>query len=239
MSIFSRMSDIVNSNINSLLDKAEDPEKMVKLIIQEMEETLVEVRTTSARAIADRKELQRRSEWLSDEANEWGRKVEVSIHKGRDDLAKAALQEQNRTVETVESVNSEIELLNSTMSKLGEDISALQLKIKDAKIRQNAIIIRGKAAQSRLGVKRQLHDSNIDDAMLRFEDYERKMDRLEGQIESYDIGQQSLADEIRVLEGDEDLEKQLASIKAGISGSKTEKTPDTTIEASNGNQETE
>ena len=235
MSIFSRMSDIVNSNINSLLDKAEDPEKMVKLIIQEMEETLVEVRTTSARAIADKKELQRRSEWLSGEAEEWGRKVEVSIQKGRDDLAKAALQEQNRTVETVDSVNNEIELLGSSMSKLGEDISALQLKIKDAKIRQNAIIIRGKAAQSRLGVKQQLHDSNLDDAMLRFEDYERKMDRLEGQIESYDIGQQSLADEIRDLEGDEELEKQLASIKAGISGSKAGKT----AKASNGNQETE
>jgi len=236
MSIFSRMSDIVNSNINSLLDKAEDPEKMVKLIIQEMEETLVEVRTTSARAIADKKELQRRSDWLSGEADEWGRKVEVSIHKGRDDLAKAALQEQNHTIETVDSVNNEIELLSSTMSKLGEDISALQLKIKDAKIRQNAIVMRGKAAQSRLGVKRQLHDSNIDDAMLRFEDYERKMDRLEGQIESYDIGQQSLADEIHDLEGDEELEKQLASIKAGISGSKK---ADKAAKASNGNQETE
>ncbi len=235
MSIFSRMSDIVNSNINSLLDKAEDPEKMVKLIIQEMEETLVEVRTTSARAIADKKELQRRSDWLQGESEEWGRKVEVSIRKGRDDLAKAALQEQNRTNGTVESVNNEIELLGTTMSKLGEDISALQLKIKDAKIRQNAIVMRGKATQSRLGVKKQLHDSNLDDAMLRFEEYEQKMDRLEGQIESYDVGQQSLADEIRDLEGNEELEKQLASIKAGISGSKADKA----AKASNGNQETE
>ncbi|MBV1906244.1 MAG: phage shock protein PspA [Pseudomonadales bacterium] len=223
MSIFSRMSDIVNSNINSLLDKAEDPEKMVKLIIQEMEETLVEVRTTSARAIADKKELQRRADWLSSEANEWARKVEVSIRKGRDDLAKAALQEQNRTNEATSSVEDEIELLTGTMSKLGHDISALQEKIKDAKLRQNAIVLRGKAAQSRLGVKQQLHSSSLDDAMLRFEAYEQKMDRLEGQIESYDLGQRTLSDEIQDLEGDEELEEQLAAIKAEISDSSDKK----------------
>jgi phage shock protein A len=145
------------------------------------------------------------------------------------------LLEQNRTTETVDSVNNEIELLGTTMSKLGEDIGALQLKIKDAKIRQNAIVMRGKATQSRLGVKKQLHDSNIDDAMHRFEEYEQKMDRVEGQIEAYDVGQQSLAEEIHDLEGDEELEKQLASIKAGISGSKAAKV----AKASNGNQEAE
>ena len=182
MSIFSRMTDIVNSNLNALLDKAEDPEKMVRLIIQEMEETLVEVRSTSARAIADRKDLERRVQWQQDEAGEWQRKAEVAVSKGRDDLAKGALMEAKKSTEQAESLHGELDVLNSTLAKLGDDISALQEKIKDAKARQNAIIMRGKAAHSRLDVRRTLSDHNIDGAISRFEQYERKMDDLEGQI---------------------------------------------------------
>ena len=213
MSIFSRMTDIVNSNLNALLDKAEDPEKMVRLIIQEMEETLVEVRSTSARAIADRKDLERRVQWQQDEAGEWQRKAEVAVSKGRDDLAKGALVEAKKSTEQAESLHGELDVLNSTLAKLGDDISALQEKIKDAKARQNAIIMRGKAAHSRLDVRRTLSDHNIDGAISRFEQYERKMDDLEGQIESYDLGQKSLADEISELEGDENVDAMLRDLK--------------------------
>lgn len=218
MSIFSRMSDIINANINALLDKAEDPEKMVRLILQEMEETLVEVRTTSARTIADKKELVRKRDWLDEEAGEWERKAEVAIRKGRDDLARAALLEKTKAAESVVLVDQELVLLDETLSKLGDDIAALQQKIKDAKTRQHAIIMRGKAAKSRLGVRRQLHDTNIDDAMERFERYERKMDDLEGQVEAYDLGQQTLADEIEELEADEEVDAELARLKARIAG---------------------
>ncbi|MAD06129.1 MAG: phage shock protein PspA [Gammaproteobacteria bacterium] len=214
MSIFSRMTDIVNSNLNALLDKAEDPEKMVRLIIQEMEETLVEVRSTSARAIADRKDLERRVQWQQEEAGEWQRKAEVAVSKGRDDLAKSALVEAKKSTEQAESLHSELDVLNSTLAKLGDDISALQEKIKDAKARQNAIITRGKAAHSRLDVRRTLSDHNIDGAISRFEQYERKMDDLEGQIESYDLGKKSLADEISELEGDENVDAMLEDLKA-------------------------
>ena len=214
MSIFSRITDIVNSNLNALLDKAEDPEKMVRLIIQEMEETLVEVRSTSARAIADRKDLERRVQWQQDEAGEWQRKAEVAVSKGRDDLAKGALVEAKKSTEQAESLHGELDVLNSTLAKLGDDISALQEKIKDAKARQNAIIMRGKAAHSRLDVRRTLSDHNIDGAISRFEQYERKMDDLEGQIESYDLGQKSLADEISELEGDENVDAMLRDLKA-------------------------
>ena len=214
MSIFSRMTDIVNSNLNALLDKAEDPEKMVRLIIQEMEETLVEVRSTSARAIADRKDLERRVQWQQDEAGEWQRKAEVAVSKGRDDLAKGALVEAKKSTEQAESLHGELDVLNSTLAKLGDDISALQEKIKDAKARQNAIIMRGKAAHSRLDVRRTLSDHSIDGAISRFEQYERKMDDLEGQIESYDLGQKSLADEISELEGDENVDAMLEDLKA-------------------------
>ena len=213
MSIFSRMTDIVNSNLNALLDKAEDPEKMVRLIIQEMEETLVEVRSTSARAIADRKDLQRRAQWQQDEAGEWQRKAEIAVNKGRDDLAKGALAEAKKCADQAEVLNNELDILSATLSKLGEDVSALQEKIKDAKARQNAIIMRGKAANSRLGVRRTLSDHNIDDAIVRFEQYERKMDDLEGQVEAYDLGQKTLSDEITELEGNEDLDVMLRDLK--------------------------
>ena len=221
MSIFSRMTDIINSNLNALLDKAEDPEKMVRLIIQEMEETLVEVRTTSARTIADKKELVRRRDWLKEEAGEWERKAEIAIRKGRDDLARAALVERNKAGEAAEASTRELQLLEGTLAKLSEDTGALQSKIKDAKTRQNAIIMRGKAAKTRLGVKRQLNDANLDDAIHRFEQYERKMDDLEGQIEAFDLGQRTLADEIKELEGGEKIDEDLKALKARVGGGTT------------------
>jgi phage shock protein A len=225
MSIFSRMTDIINSNLNALLDKAEDPEKMVRLIIQEMEETLVEVRTTSARTIADKKEMARRRDWLKAEATEWERKAEVAVRKGRDDLARAALVERNKAQEGADAVVEELRLLEETLAKLGEDTAALQQKIKDAKTRQNAIIMRGKAAKTRLGVRRQLHDANLDDAIHRFEQYERKMDDIEGQIEAFDVGQRTLADEIKDLEGGERIDEELRALKARVSGQSTGGSP--------------
>ncbi len=218
MSIFTRMSDIINSNLNAILDKAEDPEKMVRLIIQEMEEALVEVRSTSARAIADKKELARRQEFLAAEAAEWERKAEVAISRGRDDLAKGALGERNKAQEASDSISSELGTIDGSLSKLNEDVGALQAKIKDAKTRQNAIIMRGKTVQTRLGVKRQLNDHNLDDAMQRFETYERKIDDLEGQVEAYDLGQRTLSDEIADLEVDDVIVEELQKLKARMGG---------------------
>ena len=216
MSVFSRITDIVNSNLNAMLDKAEDPEKMVRLIIQEMEETLVEVRTTSARAIADKKEMSRRRGLLTTEASEWQRKAELAISKDRDDLARAALVERTKVAEQAQVLDDELAVLDETLAKLNDDIYALQEKIKDAKNRQNAIILRGKAAQTRLGVRRQLNDHSIDDAMNRFEHYERKMDDVEGQIESYDMGQRTLASEIDELDRDDAVDEELARLKAQV-----------------------
>ena len=216
MGIFSRATEIINSNINALLDKAEDPEKMVRLIIQEMEETLVEVRTTSARAIAERKTLSRRQEFLEKDASEWERKAELAIRKGRDDLARGALAERARTEAATEALVKESAALEETLAKLSADMETLQAKLKDAKARQNAIVMRGKAARSRLGIRRQLSDHSVDDAMLRFEQYESRIDDLEGQVESYDTGQKTLAAEIDALEGDENVDAELRRLKARV-----------------------
>jgi phage shock protein A len=216
MGIFSRATEIVNSNINALLDKAEDPEKMVRLIIQEMEETLVEVRTTSARAIADRKTLSRRQASFEKDAAEWERKAELAIRKERDDLARGALAERAKAETAAEALVKESAALDETLAKLNGDMETLQAKLKDAKARQNAIIMRGKAARSRLGIRRQLSDHSVDDAMLRFERYESRIDDLEGEVESYDMGQKTLAAEIDALEGDENVDEQLRRLKERV-----------------------
>ncbi|MFT5014831.1 MAG: phage shock protein A [Patiriisocius sp.] len=218
MSIFSRFTDIINANINSILDKAEDPEKMVRLIIQEMEETLVEVRTQSAKLIADKKEIARKVEKTSKESDDWETKASVALSKGREDLARAALREKTNAQEESDALAMDLEQIESNLQKLSADIGQLQTKLTDAKTRQKALILRGKTAQSRMGVKRQLHEVDIDGAMSRFDTYERKLDDMEGEIESYDLGQQSLSNEIADLESDEKVDAELAALKARLSG---------------------
>lgn len=213
MSIFSRLSDIINSNLTALLDKAEDPEKMVRLIIQEMEETLVEVRTTSARAIADRKELQRRLEWLRREAATWEQKAEIALRKDREDLARGALLERARLEAEAGATDAEFAALDESIARLSDDIGKLQAKLTDARTRQKSLVVRGRTAHSQLGVRRQLHRASIDEAMGRFEHYERRMDDLEGQVESYDLGSRNLAEEIAELEANEQIDAELEALK--------------------------
>ena len=218
MSIFSRFTDIINANINAILDKAEDPEKMVRLIIQEMEESLVEVRTQSAKLIADKKEIARKVEKTRKESDDWESKAAVALSKGREDLARAALKEKTNALEESETLAADLEQIDLNLQKLSADIGQLQQKLTDAKTRQKSLILRGKTAQSRMGVKRQLHEVDIDGAMSRFETYERKLDHMEGEIESYDLGQQSLSNEIADLESDEKVDAELAALKARLSG---------------------
>lgn len=224
MGIFSRFTDIINSNITSILDKAEDPEKMVRLIIQEMEETLVEVRTQSAKLIADKKELNRRVERLHREAEDWESKAEIALSKDREDLARAALKEKSGAEEATITLETDLEVIDINLEKLSSDIALLQQKLGDAKTRQKALIVRGRTAQSRMGVKRQLHDVDIDAAMGRFDRYERRIDDLEGEIEAYDLGQKTLSDEIGELENDERVDEELAKLKAKMAqpGAQTE-----------------
>lgn len=213
MGIFSRFSDIINSNINALLDKAEDPEKMVRLIIQEMEETLVEVRTVSAKAIADKKELLRRKQWLADQAEMWESKAELAIQKGREDLAKGALTERRKFINEGQDVDAELESLEGSLQELEGEITQLQQKVAEAKARQKALITRHKTASSKLKVRKTLSRSSVQETLSRLDGYERKLDDLEGQAESYDLGKKSLADEIEQLAEDEEIEAQLLALK--------------------------
>ena len=227
MGIFTRFADIINSNINSLLDKAEDPEKLIRLIVQEMEDTLVEVRTASARTIADKKELTRRIDHLNNEANEWEKKAELAIAKGREDLAKGALLERNKSADVASELKLELDKLEAELSRLTTEVSQLQEKLNDARARQKALLMRHNTTSSRLKVKKTMYDNTGGDAVDKFERFERKLDDLESEVESYDITQnRSLADEINDLEKEEAIDEQLAALKKRVKKSSTSKATD-------------
>jgi len=223
MGIFSRFTDIINSNINSLLDKAEDPAKMVRLIIQEMEDTLVEVRSSSAKTLADKKEITRQVTRYENEVEQWQEKAELALSKDREDLARAALMEKKKAVDNAQALVEELSHVDEHIAKLQDEISQLQDKLADAKARQKAIIMREKTASSRLKVKKNISSDRVNDALSKFDRYERKIDDLEAQVESHDLGSKSLADEIAGLEEDDKIDDELAQLKAKMSSDKKKK----------------
>lgn len=219
MGIFTRFSDIVNSNINAILDKAEDPEKIVRLMIQEMEDTLVEVRSAAARSIADKKDLNRKLEALEGEQREWDNKAELALRKGREDLAKAALVEKSRAAAAVDIIKSDYLAVDEGLGKLNDDIARLENKLADAKARQKSLLARHKTANSRLAARRKIHDYKIDDALVRFEQYTRRIDDVEGRIEAYDLGlPKDLTHEFASLAAEESVEKELNDLKQRVAG---------------------
>ncbi|MBL4910918.1 MAG: phage shock protein PspA [Alteromonadaceae bacterium] len=216
MGIFSRFTDIINSNINNLLDKAEDPSKMVRLIIQEMEDTLVEVRSTSAKTLAEKKDLARQVTRLEQDVLEWQSKAELALSKNREDLARAALQEKKKCSDNSAAIAEELGHIDDHISKLQNEVIQLQDKLADAKARQKSILLREKTASSRLKVKRNMHSDKVDDALNRFDSYERKIDGIEAQVDAYDLGSKSLSDEIAELAEDEKIDDELAQLKAKL-----------------------
>jgi phage shock protein A len=224
MGIFTRFSDIVNSNINALLEKAEDPEKMVRLIIQEMEDTLVEVRSAAARAIADRKQLDRHLAEARREGDDWARKAELAVRKGRDDLARAALSEKARADQRVTSLDDQCAQVEEALARLNDDMARLQEKLADAKTRQKAMVMRHRTAGHQLEMRRQIHESKIDDALVRFEQFERKLEDVEGRVEAYDLGQRrDLGREFASLEAGDSVEAELNALKQRLGGEARDK----------------
>ena len=215
MGIFSRFTDIVNSNINAILDKAEDPEKIVRLMIQEMEDTLVEVRSAAARSIADRKESSRKLKALQQQVDDWQAKAELAIDKGRDDLAKAALAEKSRVHKYIDVLDAACAAIDEGLEKLNADVACLEEKLADAKARQKAILARHETISRRLEVRKRIHDYRIEDALGRFDRFERRIDDIEGRVESYDLGaKQDLQQEFSDLESSEAVEQELRDLKS-------------------------
>ena len=224
MGIFSRFSDIVNANINAVLEKAEDPEKIIRLMIQEMEDTLVEIRSAAAKCIADRKELGRHIEHLEREKMEWAHRAELAVRREREDLARAALVEKQPIGDRADQMKLELENLDGQLEKFNSDITQLQSKLTDAKTRQRSIVIRHKTANSQLSARKHIHDDRIDEMLFRFESAEQRIDRVESEAEAINIGRgKNLAGEIADLEQDDRVEAELADLKSKVGDSDEEK----------------
>ena len=222
MGLFTRFTDIVNANLNSMLDKAEQPEKMIKLIIQEMEETLVEVRATAAKNIAEQKTHNRRLASAKASMEHWQDKAELAITKDREDLAKSALMQKHKYQSEVKLLEQEGEQLAEFLEKVQDDASRLQAKLLEARRRQEAYTLRQESAQVRLKLREQTAIYNIEEAMSKFERYQQKIDGIEAQVEAYDLVQsnstsQSLTAQFDDLEQNENIEKELAQIKNKLS----------------------
>ena len=221
MGIFSRLHDIINSNITAMLDKAENPEKIIRLVIQEMEDTLVEVRSDAARTIAEKKKLQRHIDLMHAEIGEWQRKAELALSKDREDLARAALKEKHNLENAAASMDMELEALEGQLVQLNQDTAKLQKKLDDAKARHKTMMMKQKTVSGRLRTREKLHDTRIDDALSRFETVEQKMEHMEGRVESFDVGRDpTLEDKFAELEAEDIIEDELSELKSRLSEKK-------------------
>lgn len=214
MGIFSRTRDIIAANVTDLLDRAEDPAKMIRMIIMEMEETLVEVRASAARTIADQKEMRRTILKLDQAQATWAEKAELALSKGREDLAKAALLEKQKMSGSGAQLQAEVDLLDEQLSHYEGDIQKLESKLREARTRQSALLSRLETANNRVRMRSLLRGPKVDEAFSRFEVLERRVDYAEGQVDALALGEtRSLEMQIADLRTDDAVEAELAALK--------------------------
>ncbi|MEC3950957.1 phage shock protein PspA [Sphingobium sp. HWE2-09] len=218
MGIFSRTRDIIAANVTDLLDKAEDPAKMIRMIILEMEETLVEVRASAARTIADQKEMRRHIAKLTALQDSWTEKAQLALSKDREDLAKAALVERQKATDMADHLAQEIETLDDALKASEEDIAKLQGKLREARARQNSLVTRMQSAENRLRVREAYAGEKVNDAFARFDMLERRVDMAEGRADAATLGgvPKTLEEEIAELKSADKVDADLAALKASM-----------------------
>lgn len=218
MGIFSRTRDIIAANVTDLLDRAEDPAKMIRMIILEMEETLVEVRASAARTIADQKEMRRHIDRLETLKQGWTEKAELALSRDREDLAKAALLEKQKAADMADQLRREVAELDDALRASEEDIGKLQAKLGEARARQTSLLSRMESARNRLRVREMYSGERVRDAFSRFELLERRVDLAEGRADAMTLGgrDRTLEEEIADLSANERVEAELAALKANL-----------------------
>ena len=218
MGLLSRMSDIVQANINAILDKAEDPLKVIKLLVQEMEETLVELRSVAAKNLADKKQLQRKVDKLQEQARAWQGKASLAMEKDREDLARAALVEKHQAQQQASALQAELTIVEESLNKLQADSGKLQEKLLEARTKQKSYAVRERSATVRLQVKNQGQAEKIDAAIVRFEQYESRIDNLESQVDAYELvgNAPSLNAQFAEMQAQEQIEQELAALRKKV-----------------------
>ena len=224
MGIFSRTRDIVAANFSDLLDRAEDPAKLIRMIILEMEETLVEVRSSAARSIADQKEMRRHGAKLAEMQASWTEKAELALSKGREDLAKAALIEKRKAAGMAEELSLQVGVIDEALRASEADIAKLQTKLREARAKQSAISSRMEGAENRLRMRELYSGPKTAEAFSRFEVLEKRADHAEGRADAMVLGNpKTLEDEIAALRGEEQVDAELAAMKARAGSAQTAK----------------
>ena len=222
MTIFSRARDIVAANVADILERAEDPAKMIRMMILEMEETLVEVRASAARVIADQKEMRGQIARLGTLQESWVEKAELALSKGREDLAKAALVEKQKAADMGDGLKAEIEVLDDALRASEADIAKLQGKLREARTRQNAIQSRLESANQRIRMREVYTGPKVDEAFSRFDVLERHADLAEGRADALALGAppKTLEEEIAELRNEEKVTAELEALKARLNTGK-------------------
>ncbi|WP_446654961.1 phage shock protein PspA [Blastomonas sp.] len=224
MGIFSRTRDIIAANVTELLDKAEDPAKMIRMIILEMEETLVEVRASAARTIADQKEMKRHVNKLEQLQADWTEKAELALSKDREDLARAALLEKKKAADMADQLNVEIAVLDDALRASEQDIAKLQAKLREARMRQNNIMSRLESAENRVKLRTMYNGDKVREAFSRFDLLERRVDMAEGRADALGmaederkvLGQRNLDDEFAALADSDKVDEELEAMKRAM-----------------------
>ena len=217
MGIFSRFRDIISSNVNSMLDKAEDPEKMIKLMIQEMEDTLVELKASCAGAMASRTRVNRALEDARGRADTWHAKATLAIEKGREDLAREALIEKRNLQDHVDALDREVTQSGGLIDHYQKDIQQLEEKLAATRNKHRVLIQRHIHANKRHRAQSNIRHADSSDAFVRFDQFENRIDRMEAEADLINPPKSAtLDDEFRKLESDEDIEKELEELRKKI-----------------------
>jgi len=215
MGIFTRFADIVSANINSMLDKAEDPEKMIKLMIHEMEDTLIDLKSSCAGVIANRKKVERKLTEIIGKVDLWGERAALAVAKGRDDLAREALLEKRRFGEIVDTLNNEISEFQGLIDQYHHDINELETKLSGAKEKKRLLAERHRRASGKMRAQSEIRRSGSADTMARFDKLESRIEQLEAEAEMVNPKKPpTMEDEFDNLATDDEIEKELAKIKA-------------------------
>jgi phage shock protein A len=218
MGIFTRFRDIISSNINAILDKAEDPEKLIRLMIREMEDTLVEIKAACAGAMASSKKVQRQLDTLHDRIRYWEEKAGLAVKKGRDNLAREALVEKRRYVRRMDGLESELTEHKLLIEQYQDDIRQLEDKLKSARDKQRMLVQRHIHADRKRRAQEEIRRVDSSEAMLKFDELENRIERMEAEADLVNYGKKTILEaEFDELGVDEEIEKELQALKAPVS----------------------